>query len=348
MKRRERLTKEQLTELQRAVKNKENDSIEIRRMQAVLLINNESEELIITSITGFTKKYAFKLRTRYQNKGLPGIATKKRKERSILTKQQLQDVIETLKTKPPKECDINADFWTTSILAEYIKRTYNVVYKSKTSFYLLFKKAGFTYHKPEKVYHQRKQELIDEWNKTTAPIVQQALDNPNTVVLAGDEMILTTQTTTQKVWLLSGTYSHVEVANKRDKRCIYGFLNVKTGQEHAFKTDYTNSLTTCDMLRKLDALYPDKLITLVWDNASWHKSKVVRQFLEEHPNRFHLIAFPPYAPEENPQEHVWKAGRTYVTHNKFIEDIDAASDEFVQFLESTKFNYKILQNLVSN
>ena len=81
---------------------------------------------------------------------------------------------------------------------------------------------------------------------------------------------------------------------------------------------------------------------LILDNASWHKSKTVRAFLTEHPGKFHLIALPTYAPEENPQEHIWKAGRANITHNRFIENIDAATDEFVGYLNYTKFGYKFL------
>ena len=84
------------------------------------------------------------------------------------------------------------------------------------------------------------------------------------------------------------------------------------------------------------------MIVIVWDNAPWHRSNVVREFLAAHPGKFHLFAFPPYYPDENPQEHVWKAGRAKITHNVFIEKIDQASDDFVTYLNQSKFDYKFL------
>jgi len=155
-------------------------------------------------------------------------------------------------------------------------------------------------------------------------------------------MILTTQTTTQKIWLPRGENIYIEASNKREKRCIYGFLNVKTGQEHAFKIDYANSLTTCNVLSELMEIYPDQKIVIAWDNASWHKSKTVRDFLTKHPGKFQLFAFPPYYPDENPQEHVWKAGRAKITHNVFIDKIDHTTDQFVGYLNQSKFDYKFL------
>lgn len=53
------------------------------------------------------------------------------------------------------------------------------------------------------------------------------------------------------------------------------------------------------------------------------------------------INFPPYAPELNPQEHVWKAARANVTHNKYIGNIKKAASEVLYFLNNSLFEYKI-------
>lgn len=50
MQRRERLSNEQLTELQKMITDKANDSVEVRRAQAILLINEKSSETTITTV----------------------------------------------------------------------------------------------------------------------------------------------------------------------------------------------------------------------------------------------------------------------------------------------------------
>ena len=341
MKKRERLNGAQLTELQEVIRSNKSSNTEIRRAQSILLINNKTDEFTLKSVTGFSQKYAFRLKKRYQERGFSGIATKKKKNRLLLTAAQKEEIVQIVKEKKPTDVGINADFWSTTILGEYIKKEYNVVYRSKTSCRLLFKKAGFTYHKPEKHYHSQDKKLVAKWDAEVAPQIQEILNDPNSIVLTGDEMILTTQTTTQKIWLKKGETIFVEASNKREKRCIYGFLNIKTGQQHAFKNLYTNSFTTCKFLSKLSKIYNDKKIVIIWDNASWHKSKMIKNFLDKHPDKFQLFAFPPYSPEKNPQEHVWRAGRSAITHNKFIEDIDKSTNDFVDYLNSTVFDYKL-------
>jgi transposase len=342
MKRAKKLSIKEFTELRDIIRNRESMSVEVRRAQAIMLVNENCNVVTLQTVTGYSKNFSSKLRKRYQEKGFSGILVKKKEPRFLLTKTQLIEVQKTVRKHLPKEYGINANFWSTSILAEFILKQYNVKYKSKTSYYLIFKKAKFSYHKPDKKYHKQKPDMIDKWYKETAPLIKQEIEKPSQVVLAEDEMILTTQTTTQKVWLPEGKSVKIEASNKREKCCIYGFLNIKTGQEHAFKTDYTNSLTTCNLLKKLLKIYPDQKIVIIWDNASWHKSRFVRDFLDKHPGKFHLFAFPPYYPDENPQEHVWKAGRAKITHNTFIEDIDCATDQFVKHLNQSKFEYKFL------
>lgn len=47
-------------------------------------------------------------------------------------------------------------------------------------------------------------------------------------------------------------------------------------------------------------------ILVVWDNASFHRSDRVREFLAAlPPGRLRLEALPPYAPELNPIEYLW-------------------------------------------
>lgn len=140
-------------------------------------------------------------------------------------------------------------------------------------------------------------------------------------------MVLSSTTTFQKIWLKKGEHPKIEVSNTKKNKSIYGFLNIKTGQEHAFIKDWQNMHITVEVLKEIRALYPDKKIMPFWDGAGWHRGSAVQDFIKED-GRIEIIYFPPYSPEENPQEHVWKAGRSNVTHNTFIPDIKKSCNPF--------------------
>lgn len=339
-----RLNENQIKELQDVIHDNESPSREVKRAQAIIMIDKKRNIEDITEMTGLRRAQIFELRKKYFRQGINSIKNKRQKKpKELLTKAQKEEILHILKTKTPNECDsyYNNDYWTTGILGEFIKRTYDVEYKSKTSYYLIFRQAKFTFHKPGRIYHQRDEEGVKEWRKKAKVILERAWKEPNTVILTADEMILSTQTTIQKIWLPQGEYPKIEVLNKRENRSIYGFLNIKTNKEHAFKAKKQNMYITTKILKKIRNIYPCQKLFIFWDNAGWHRGSQVQKFIEKDKN-ITIVYFPKYAPEENPQEHIWKNGRDKVTHNKFIKDIDKTTNEFVRYLNTSEFNYSFL------
>jgi len=316
---------------------------EALRAQAILLTNRWGGGSDIFPLTGFTRTHAVVLKQRYLKESI-GCLTDKRKgkPKELLTKTQRENISATIKGKTPKDLGYAHEHWTAGVLGDWIERKFKVKYKSKTSLYLIFKKVSFTYHRPGTRYDERDEAEVQLWQKTATRKLAKLLQEKNTIILTGDEMVLTTATTIQKVWLPVGEYPPIEVkTGTRQRRHVYGFLNLKTGGEHAWKTDYQTMYVTKDILKNIRALYPKKKIALFWDNAGWHKGSVVKDFLKEDGN-FDVVWFPRYAPDENPQEKVWKAGRSAVTHNEYISDIDKATDTLVKFFNKTKFEYSFL------
>lgn len=336
-----RLTGKQIKELQLFLGSSGPTATELKRAQVVLLIDRKETIKKIAFITGYHRRQMFELRKRYLERGLEGLRSRKKTKRSLLNKSQLKEIARILKTKTPQDLGYQFSFWTTAILADYIKRIYGIKYRSKTSYYLLFKAAKFSYHKPGRVYEKRNEREVKKWKSQTRPILKKAWLDKKTLVLAEDEMILSTQTTFQKIWLPTNHYPKIEISNTKKNRSVYGFLNIKTGRQHAFKTEKQNMFITAKILRKIRKIYPGKKILLFWDGPGWHRGSSVQEAVEEDGN-ITTIHFPSYSPELNPQERVWRKGKDKVTHNKFIQNIDKATDEFVAYLNKTKFPYSLL------
>lgn len=340
MKRCPKLDKNQKEELANFIRRSK-DSKEIRRSQAVLLVDQETAYGVIYNLTGFKERSVLIFRQRYLKYGLGGLEHKRKgKPKPLLSKVQREEIIALLNDTIPKNHGYNHEYWSTAILGELIKEKYGVAYKTKKPFYLLFEEAKFSFHKPGQVYEKRDELKVQGWQEEIKPKLAKALRDTNTVVLCGDEMVLSTTTTFQKIWLKKGEYPKIEVSNNKRNKSIYGFLNIKDGKEHSFIKDWQNMYITVEVLRELRIIYPDNKILLFWDRAGWHTGSQVKEFIDNDSN-IEVIHFPPYSPEENPQEHVWKAGRSAVTHNKFIPDIDAAAVHFVGYLNNNIFPYSL-------
>lgn len=93
------------------------------------------------------------------------------------------------------------------------------------------------------------------------------------------------------------------------------------------KPDTFNYETTICSIKSFLAAHPapeGKKYALVMDNAPWHK-KTKRLVADEHLSEYSDIAakidfimLPPYSPDFNPIEQVWRIARKENTHNVFF------------------------------
>jgi transposase len=312
------------------------------RAQAILLLDEGSDSKIIERFTCLKSGYAYELTKKFREEGVESLKDKrKKKPKALLTRGQREEIKQLLKTETPRKYGYDCDEWTTGILAELIEKRFNVRYKSKTSYYIIFKDARFTFRKPDTKYHQQDDAAVAKWKAEQKPVIEAVLQDENTIILCADEMVLSSATTIQKVWLSIDNAPKIEVTGVRKNCSIYGFLDIRTGHEYAFKTSWQNMYQTVDVLKLLRKQLPHKTLLIFWDNAGWHRGSKVMEFIAADGN-IQIIHFPPYSPELNPQEHVWKAGRSHVTHNKLITNIDQTTDKFVEYLNTNTFSYKMV------
>lgn len=303
------------------------------------------EDNLAVSRVGYSKKHAERLRRDFLRYDESVFKDKRSNNRDrVLTKVERETVIETLRTKQPRDviegCD--SEYWTTSLLGLYILETIGKKYKSKTSEHVLFREAKLTFHLPGKSYEKADPAAKAAWVESTRPVLEKLWNEPGTIILCEDEMVLTAKTTTQRIWLPTGEYPPVMEVNGRAKnKSFYGFLNLKTGQENVFITDWQNMHITVEVLIKLREVYPKQRLVIIWDNAGWHRGSKVVEWIKEDGN-IQTIHFPPYTPDLNPQEHVWKAGRKATSHNRYMKKLEDVANECKQYIESRTFAYELL------
>lgn len=293
----------------------------------------------------YTVDHARRLKYAFLRQGTAAFEDKRRSNRDrILTRSERTQVVAVLQTRQPKDviAGCGDEHWSTYWLGRYIGETFGKAYKSRTSHYLLFKEAKLSFHLPGKAYERSDPAAKAAWVKDTTPVLERHWHEPDTVILCEDEMVLTNATTLQKIWLPRGKYPPVlEINTTKQRQSFYGFLNLKTGGQHTFVTDKQNMLVTADILIKIRKLYPTQKLVIFWDNAGWHRGSKVQEWIATDGNT-EAMYFPPYTPDFNPQEHVWKAGRAHVTHNRHITKLTEVAEEFRQYLESRTFPYALL------
>jgi len=63
-------------------------------------------------------------------------------------------------------------------------------------------------------------------------------------------------------------------------------------------------------------------VVVITDNARYHHARLHREWREQCAQRFALDFLPPYSPELNPIERVWKLTRRLCLHNRYFPQLD--------------------------
>jgi len=80
-------------------------------------------------------------------------------------------------------------------------------------------------------------------------------------------------------------------------------------------------------LEEVSRRHPDEQIVMIMDGASWHRSEAI-----ELPENMLLLFLPPYSPQLNPVEVLWKEVRKEGFYNCVFNDMKAVEDQLEKVL----------------
>ncbi len=118
-------------------------------------------------------------------------------------------------------------------------------------------------------------------------------------------------------WCLKGIRPSVPCHHIREYRYAYGAIEPLTGESFFLVLPYSNTICMNIFLEGLSKNYPDDVIILVLDGASWHRSKTLTV-----PANIQLFYLPPATPEMNPIEQLWSWIRRHGFRNEIFQTLD--------------------------
>ncbi|CJQ53244.1 transposase family protein [Streptococcus pneumoniae] len=118
-------------------------------------------------------------------------------------------------------------------------------------------------------------------------------------------------------WSPIGVGPHVHSHYIREFRYCYGAVDAHTGESFFLRAGGCNTEWMNAFLEELSQAYPYDYFLLVIDNAIWHKSSTLKI-----PTNIGFAFIPPYTPEMNPIEQVWKEIRKRGFKNKAFQTLE--------------------------
>lgn len=256
-----------------------------------------------------------------------------------LTKPQ-QAQIKAVLAQPPSDYGIPKAFWDVPTLKNYVAAQFDVVYESDESYYFLLRFAGLSFKYPDTFDLKRNEQLIAERMKVIKEDVARLLRRDDWEVFAVDEVKMQQDAVIRRAWLKKGRRTVIKVDREKQSQNYIGFLNQKTFACHLYEMDWQNSEEVLKAMKQFLKLYPDKRIAIVWDNAPFHKSQVIKEQLKKGGimERVHLIPMPPYAPDENPIEKVWGTAKQKIANIQH-DTFEATKRAFYDSVTERPFRY---------
>jgi transposase len=138
----------------------------------------------------------------------------------------------------------------------------------------------------------------------------------NVIIGFIDEASPQTASNTQKLW----SFHKPEIIKNTDryKANAFGFYPLNGSPVIKFK-ESSKTWDVCDFLRDIRETNPEKTIVAIADNFRSHKAPDTLEFAQE--CDINLIFLPPYSPDLNPIEFIWKSIKRIISYT-FIQDIN--------------------------
>lgn len=108
---------------------------------------------------------------------------------------------------------------------------------------------------------------------------------------------------------------------------VYGAVSPLQGQLDWMVANQMNTARMSEFLAQVSAAHADEFIVMVVDGASSHVAKDLVV-----PQNMHLLKLPPYAPELNPQEHIWDELREKAFPNRVFADLASVRAQLAHYL----------------
>jgi transposase len=229
----------------------------------------------------------------------------------------------------PEECGYESACWTSAMIADLIRLRFKVDYHPRYVCQLLaqlglsFQKAKFTSD------HLNEHEAI-LWLEETWPEILRLAQEKQAIILFGDEASFAQWGSLSYTWSLKGVQPTVKTSGIRKAYRVFGLLDCLRGRlyQRGLEGKF-NSETYSDFLRWLLSVAEGSII-LIQDNAPYHTSGRLHDFYAEHADRLTVYQLPPYSPDLNPIESLWKKVKKDATHLRYFPlfaDLIAKVDE---------------------
>jgi transposase len=238
----------------------------------------------------------------------------------------------------------NTIYKTSQEVCDWIQSEFKVEYHSQGLVHLLHR-LGFVYKKPKlmpaKADAQKQEKFLQFFTQLQSDLKK------NEALYFADAVHAQHNTQLAYGWIRKGEEKWIKSNTGRSRININGVLEPKT-KEVIYTEDQTiNAESTIKLFDKIEAKNQEmEKIYIIADNARYYKNKRVTEYLDT--SKIELVFLPPYSPNLNLIERLWKFMKKKVTYNKYYETFSEFRDKILDFFENLHIYREELDRLLTS
>jgi transposase len=200
----------------------------------------------------------------------------------------------------------------------YVQSTMNITY-TVPGMRDWLKRNGFSYKKPAIVPGKANAELQQKWINEYHQLKKNL--PKDTAIFFMDGVHPTHNIQPAYGWIETGIRKEIPANSGRSRINLSGAIDIINYQVVTQEDKTLNAVATISFLKKIEDACPDKNRIYVYcDNAPYYRNKDVTKYLETSKIQLHFL--PPYSPNLNPIERLWKWMKERVIYNTYYEFFD--------------------------
>lgn len=278
---------------------------EEERLRAVQLMAEGRSPELVAEILGVSRSSVFEWQKKYREGGLAALSTKFASGRpTFLSDEQMLRLRSFIVGRDPRQFSFGVALWTRRIARDLIRQRFDVQVSLSTVGRIL-KKLGLSAQRPLYRAYQQNPELVRKWKAETYPQIRARAAREGATIFFADEAGIRTDHHAGTTWAPVGQTPVVMATGERKSVTMISAVSARGEIHFEVFLGTVNAARFIEFCEKLlhDTTTP---VFLVVDGAPAHKANIVRDYVASTEGRLNLFFLPPYSPELNPDEWVWK------------------------------------------
>ena len=275
------------------------------RVSACEALENGVSADEIAKFLKVSRSSIFEWQKTYRAHGAEALRTKKtRGPKSKLDDGQMSQLYRLIAGRDPRQLSFGLALWTRGMIQELIFRQFGVRL-STVSVGNVLAKLGMSPQRPLYRAYEQDPEKVAEWKEKTFPQIQLRAKKEGAAIFFADEASVRTNYHAGTTWAPIGKTP--VVAGSGRARSISMVSAISPRGELHFEV-HESGIRQEEFLDFCKMLVADvgRPVFLIIDNSQVHRAKILKEYAAQSNGMLTLFFLPPYSPDLNPDEWVWK------------------------------------------